>query len=216
MRLTMPKIAMRDDSSHLQFRVKVPIDVRERAKGRMIAVELPAGRSEQAVTVTARVGTHVKFSPRTRDPVTATARQSSALMYLSTVWDAIRSGCRPLTLRQIVALSGDVYRLFLDECGDNPGEVNNWIALKAFNRAVREGRIVVAPALRPDPDYANDVMIAREMFGVDLTAGINAHRSGTPEIAALEARFRPFGQLDLAPSRHRNRSRRSRKTSFCD
>lgn len=104
MLLTMPNVSQRDDSSHLQFRVKVPADVREKAKGRMLFVELPAMGSDEAVTVTARVGEHVKLSLRTRDPRVAKARHGAALAHVQRVFAGMRSGPRGLTLREVVAL----------------------------------------------------------------------------------------------------------------
>lgn len=189
MRLTMPKPTTRDDSSLVQFRLKVPVDLREKAKGRMVFVELAAMAADPAVTVTSRIGDCVKFSLRTRDPQIAKARHGAALAHVNRVFDGMRCGPKPLNLRQIVALSGDVFRLFMDECGDEPGEPDAWTALKGFNRAVREGRIKVAPALQPDPRRANELDLARELFGVDLTQGIDGHATGAPQVDALEARF---------------------------
>lgn len=189
MRFVMPNLSTRDDSSLLQFRMRVPSDVLSKARGRLLFIDLPAVGTDDAVTVAAKVGDVVKFSLRTRDLVAAKARHGVALSSVNRLFAGIRNGPKPLTLRQIVALSGDVYRLFLDECGDDPGSVNNWIALKAFNRAVREGRIVAPPALQPDPKRANECEIARQVFGIDLTEGVNGHPAGTPEVAALDARF---------------------------
>lgn len=185
----MPNPSTRDDSSLIQFRVKVPADVRQKAKGRLIFVPLPAIGGDEAVTVTARIGEHVKLSLRTRDPYVAKARHGAALAHVNQVFAGMRSGPRTLSLREIVALSGDCYRLFLDECGDEPGPVENWTAIKGFNRAVREGRITVPPTLRPDPRRSNEIALAREVFGIDLSQGIDDRPAGTPQVSALEARF---------------------------
>ena len=189
MRFTMPNLATRDDSSLIQFRMRVPSDVLFKARGRLVFIELPAIGTDDAITVAAKVGDCLKFSLRTRDPVAAKARHGAALSCANKLFAGIRNGPRPLTLRQIVALSGDVFRLFLDEVGDDPGSADNWQAVKAFNRAVKEGRVVTPPTLQPDPKRADEIAIARQVFGVDLTAGVDGHESGTPAVTALEARF---------------------------
>ncbi|WP_237477835.1 tyrosine-type recombinase/integrase [Lichenibacterium dinghuense] len=189
MRFVMPNLSTRDDSSLLQFRMRVPSDVLLKARGRLMFIDLPAIGTDDAVTVAAKVGDVVKFSLRTRDPVAAKARHGAALSCVNKLFAGIRNGPKPLSLRQIVALSGDVFRLFMDEVGDDPGTADNWIAVKAFNRAVKEGRIVAPPTLQPDPKRANERDIARQVFGIDLTEGVDGHPAGTPEVAALEARF---------------------------
>jgi integrase len=57
------------------------------------------------------------------------------------------------------------------------------------NRAIREGRISAAPAISPDPARANEIPVAREVFGFDLTAGVDAMVRTDRTIEALEARF---------------------------
>ncbi len=185
----MPNPSTRADSRVPQFRYRVPSDVLAKAKGRMIFVELPEVGRDEGVTVAARIGEHVKLSLRTRDPAAAKARHGAALAHVTRLFEGMRGEPKALSLREIVALSGDVYRLFLDECGDEPGRVDNWIALKAFNRAVKEGRIAAPPSLHVDPHAANEIEIARTVFGVDLSAGIDGLPTGTPEGVALEGRF---------------------------
>jgi hypothetical protein len=130
MTIKMPSPSRRDDSTCIQCRMKVPVDVRDKAKGKTIFVPLPAIGGEDAVTVTTRIGEHVKLSLRTRDPQAAKARHGAALAHVNRLFAGMRCGPRALTLREIVALSGECYRLYLDECGDEPGAVENWIALK--------------------------------------------------------------------------------------
>lgn len=49
--------------------------------------------------------------------------------------------------KNLVALSGEVCRLFIEKFEEDPGNPDNWAAFKAFNHAAIEGRLLNAPAL---------------------------------------------------------------------
>ncbi len=147
MALRMPRPVRRRDTSFLSFRARVPADIVDAAKGQAIALAFPAEAGEPEHVALVRPGREVKFSLRTRNPAVAKSRHGIALAQLETRWGAIRSGPRPLTHRQIIALSGEVYRLFVERFEEKPGPPEMWAAVKTFNRAAREGRISTAPRL---------------------------------------------------------------------
>ena len=194
----MPSITKRGDSSRFQFRQRVPADVLAKARGRAVMVDFTASRSDPPATIVARLGEVVKFSLRTRDPETARLRQGIVLARVQQVFETVRAGPASLTHKQVVALAGDVYRFYVETFGDDPGEPGNWAAIKAWNRAVLEGRVQAPPSLSPSPRAVNDVKIARDAFGVDLTAGINALPAGERDVAALEQRFGVITSWTLA------------------
>ena len=104
---------------------------------------------------------------------------------------ALKEGQKPLTQRQIVALSGEIYRLLVERFEDNPGPPETWAAVKAVSRAAREGRLLPRmPSLRPE-EIANARATVADLFP-DLTAGINAlpcADSDEAREAQIEKRF---------------------------
>ena len=179
----------RDDSSLYQFVKRVPADVLLKARGTGIVIDLPAIGNLPAVSVAPTVTPIIKLSLGCCDQEQAKARHAHVSAHLGHLFDAIRRGPGRLTLKEAVALAGDVYRHLVELNEEDPGTVDNWSSVKAFNRSVREGRISAAPSLAPNESYANETEIARSLFGVELTAGIDRHPGSTDNHAALEARF---------------------------
>jgi len=70
--------------------------------------------------------THVKQSLLTKDPNEAKVRFVEAEGRLHRQWDAQRKGPQPLTLRQLAALSGRIYREFMDASHDEAGTPGMW------------------------------------------------------------------------------------------
>lgn len=184
--LRMAKHARRDDSSQHQFRIRTPLDIIDKVRGKLVVVELPAVRSEPEHLVSATIGDDVKFSLRTRDGDVATARRLHVLAHLAKRWDAARAGPSPLSQKQIVALAGDVYRRIVTRFEENPGSPDDWAAFKSFNRAIKEGRIASAPPI--DPERPPEAHQAVDRFGSDLTAGINS-LPASDDPPGMEARF---------------------------
>ncbi|MGH1591032.1 hypothetical protein ACRBEV_25025 [Methylobacterium phyllosphaerae] len=149
-------------------------------------IDLPAVGNLRAQRLTVTVGDDVKFSLRTRDGEVATVLRLHALAVVEKRWQAVRDGPATLSHKQLVALAGEVYRLVTSRFEENPGTPDDWAAFKAFNRALKEGRIASAPPI--DLDRLQDASTATEVFGSDLTAGINA-LPATNDLSGLEARF---------------------------
>lgn len=186
--IPMSRPMLRDGSSVPQFRRRVPSDIYEIAKGKLLLIQLPATKGDPAVTISAKAGEFVKFSLRTRDPEVAKRRQAAANTQVDRHFQSWRSGPETISHLQIVALAGEIYKLFVERFHENPVSPENWAAFKAFNRAAQEGRLLNAPALRPDelPSASQ----AMELFGDNLTDGVNAlPASPTDVVQAMEARF---------------------------
>ncbi|TXN74890.1 hypothetical protein FV228_04995 [Methylobacterium sp. WL18] len=60
-----------------------------------------------------------------------------ALAAVEKRWQAVRSGPATLNHKQLVALAGEVYRLFISRFEENSGTPDNWAAFKAFNRVLK-------------------------------------------------------------------------------
>lgn len=86
------------------FKIRVPSDLAERARG--LRVVLPLG--DEFTTVTC--GEFVEMSLRTRDSGEAKARFTTADNALKSFWESLRNGPRSLSLQEAVALAGVVYR----------------------------------------------------------------------------------------------------------
>ncbi|MGO4526804.1 hypothetical protein AB4097_18320 [Microvirga sp. 2MCAF35] len=187
MKFRMPAMARRSDSKHHQFERRVPQDIIERARGQLVVIELPPLKGAKGTTVHTTLGQRVKFSLKTPDNDVAAARTGLVLAHLEKQYDAIRQGPKPLSQKEVIAYSGEAYRLWVERFEENPGSVAEWSAWKAFTRAAMEGRILSAPAASTD-SLPNETEAARLQFGEDLTAGINA-LPRSDDTTALEQRF---------------------------
>lgn len=87
----------------------------------------------------------MRFSLSTADPVVANERSAIANAYLRRLFQELRRGPQTLSQKQVVALSGDVYRLVVEKFDENPGTPDRWAAFKALSRAAQEGRLVSPP-----------------------------------------------------------------------
>jgi integrase len=145
--IRMPSPAERHGSTYIQFRQRVPADCLGRGHRHPLVIEFPATQVDPAHIVTASIGIReVTFSLRTRDPVTAKARQGIALAQFHAACAAMRQGPVSLSHRQCVALAGEVYRRFIDAHSDNPAPAEVWTAVKGLNRLIIQGRRAAANA----------------------------------------------------------------------
>lgn len=178
----------RPESRHLQFRKKVPADLRDVAKGKHVFAELPPIAGQDGVLVAIKIsGQEVKLSLRTSDKGAARLRNAAANVAVERAFTAMRAGPAPLTQKQVVALAGDVYRSYIARWEDEPGSPERWACFKSFNRAIAEGRIGAAPAATFAD--AGDIEDAVKRFGKNLTRGIDLLDPSDPTEMAMEARF---------------------------
>src|SRR5690606_25900899 len=147
MGLRMPTPYRRLKSGNFYFRRRVPADIQRLGMDTSFVLTLPALDGAREFTVVPKIGHEVKFSLRTRDEQVAKARSAFALARLASHYDALRKGPTPLSHKQIVALSGEVFHFFRQKYEENPGKEKDWTAVKAFNRATLEGRLLNVPPL---------------------------------------------------------------------
>ena len=81
----------RSGSSFQQFRVRIPCDLLDKARGATLA--LPVGGRTVTKVIPERAEV-VTLSLATRDPAEAKARQADVLSYLEGVWRPLREGPR--------------------------------------------------------------------------------------------------------------------------
>ncbi|MEZ2224121.1 MULTISPECIES: DUF6538 domain-containing protein [Rhizobium] len=80
--------------------------------------------------------TEVKISLQTKDPVLAKELFSSQEQKVTARWKMMRAQPEPLTQKQIVALSGKVYRKIVDGFHDEPGPAEVWKGIRELAERV--------------------------------------------------------------------------------
>jgi len=121
--LKMARPTRRRGSAVLQFKQRVPKELRPKAIGHVVSV--PVGET----VASCRIGPSteiIQFSLRTHDPETAKARHAVALAAVEAFWQSLRSGPVRLSHRQVVALSGEIYREVVSAVEDDPGTPDRW------------------------------------------------------------------------------------------
>ncbi|MFM8750420.1 hypothetical protein, partial [Rhabdaerophilum sp.] len=120
--------------------------------GRELLLTLPGDAKTPEATFVAKVTRLgiIKFSLRTANDNLAKLRTAAARVQIDKHIASVAAGPRALDQIEAVALSKEVYQLFIDGFHRNPGSPEMWAAVKGFNRAVDEGRIAVAPKLTPE------------------------------------------------------------------
>ena len=184
--LRMPRPTRRRGTDCFWFRRRLHEDERPFVLGRALVVHFPATLNDKAYsTHVEKIGNEINFSLRTRDRATAEARHGLAMAHIRSYFAALKAGQRQLTQKQIVALSGEIYRLFVDRFKENPGVPETWAAVKAVNRAAREGRLLPRMTSLKPTEVADAREIVSDLFP-DLTAGINAlARTASDEVSRL-------------------------------
>ena len=121
--LSMNRPMKRSGSSSQHFRKRVPADVLTIARGKQCVVMLPPERSDgDQIHIKFTIGAGIRFSLRTRDPTVARQRNAAVTEQVERLFDELRAGPPPprsLPPKQIVALAGEVYRLFAETLEDD-------------------------------------------------------------------------------------------------
>jgi hypothetical protein len=126
----------RSQTSSIYFRKRIPADLLGKIDG--LVLSLPVGDA----TVVKRLASGIReviFSLRTSSTAEGKTRQAKALAYLEGVWDGLRKGPRKLTHKEIVALSGEMYRALADTLEDNPGPPETWARVVTANASAQAG-----------------------------------------------------------------------------
>lgn len=155
----------RRESSKQYFRQRIPIDVLARARGAVLS--LPIGDEVVHKTISANA-TDVKISLRTSDPSATKIRQGQVAAYLESYWQSLRNGPTKLTHKQCVALSGELYRLWVKTLEDNPGSPEIWDKVIAMNKAAQLGEYGIAQLMIPSPTKSRRSLEDRFGAFIDL------------------------------------------------
>lgn len=177
-------MSKRAGSSVPQFRIRVRSHLVDRLRGKRVLFSVATPHDYPCVKVVT-IGSEIAFSLETDDLTVAEARQANALDHVRRLFELTEAAPTSLSHKDMVALSGETYRLYQEIHRDNPGEPDAWMYHKALSRAALEGRIKNPPpaALMP-----NEASTAIELFGAgDLSAAVNA--LPVNQYDALEDRF---------------------------
>ncbi|MCX8255324.1 Phage integrase family protein [Beijerinckiaceae bacterium RH AL1] len=166
--------------------VRVPIDLVARLRG--TTVTLPV----DGLDVTVRTGDKVIVSLRTTEKLEARRRFTPAFAALQAHWNAVRLGPKPLTHKQAVALSGDIYRVMVDR-EDEPGDFAGIAraheeAIEAFQAVEVDAPLEAFP--NEDPEGPPTVGFP----GMDPAEPLEA-----PPLSAISAAFFAEMQLPMGP-----------------
>jgi integrase len=176
----------RPDSANYWFKLRTPSNVIGQLKGKQVLLHLSHG-TDSPLTKVATVGEFITFSVETDDDHMAGVRERNATGHIEKLFKVTAAVPAPISHHDLVALSKTAYDLYIEVYYQEPGSHARWTAHKALSRAALEGRIANPPPAIPGHNVA-DERLAAELFGSDLTAGINAMTEGKHS-HALEKRF---------------------------
>jgi hypothetical protein len=149
--LRMASPIKRNGSDNWYYRRTIPADVR------VILDKLPNERRPRGW-----YKTHISISLGTADRAAAKANYANVASNVERQFKALREGPKPLTAKQIAALSGIVYRAFTEQLEANPGlTVEGWLNVAATNEAAKRGN----PLLIAKTDTERQVISMEHRFG---------------------------------------------------
>jgi hypothetical protein len=119
----------RQGSDNWYFRRQIPADVRA------ILEKLP--KSQRPANW---YRTHISISLKTPDRTTAKAKCPDVAAEVERTMAALRAGPKPLTAKQISALSGELYKGFAEGLEGNPVLIaEQWLRVSEMNDEARRG-----------------------------------------------------------------------------
>jgi hypothetical protein len=164
MNYRMAYLSKDTDSSFFSFRTRTPSDILRTLDIDRALLTFDECMGSPAFVAQPKIGAEVKFSLKTRDASIAEIRKTQANAALTRLWAARRSPARRLTQMQIMGLAGLVHDLWVEQFEQDPGDRAAWIANKAVNRAVQEGRLISVPAIVPG-QMPDELQFATAEFG---------------------------------------------------
>jgi integrase len=191
----MSYVTKRADSNVYQFVYRTPSKVLAKLRGKSLLISFSYIADQNPFTIRPIVGEKVKFSLKTADKNVAQARELEALRQIEDYFGAANSNEAELSHRDLVRMSRAIYEAYLEIHQEEPGLPRQLAEHKALSRAISEGRI---KSLHPLKMGEIDGTPAKELFGDDLTAGVNAFPEGEPDRDALETRFGELADYLLA------------------
>lgn len=127
--LRMVSLIKRKGSDNWYYRRTIPADVQ-----RMLAKRSNHPRPKGWYK------THIIITAGTADRILAKARAADIAADVERQFKALREGPKPLTAKQVSALSGIVYRAFAHGLEDNPGLTSQqWLDVADENKAAQRG-----------------------------------------------------------------------------
>jgi len=131
--LQMARSTKRPGSLNNQFVRRVPADLVDRLKGRMLRFSLPSGELDQPdLPVRAKAGVHIAFSLQTSDKSMTMLRQAAALAQVEALFKAERAGPLDLSFKQVQALAGLAYRRLIADNEEDPGRPHDWTMFQSL------------------------------------------------------------------------------------
>lgn len=157
--------------------IRTPTDVKDKAKGQKAS--LPVGSDICAVTI----GDHAKISLATKDCCEAKRRFTTAAAALERFWQSLREPPKFLDQKELVAIAGEVRKVFNEAFDRNPGQPGQWAEARVTNDAAKSGTL--SGLTIPSPDQRNRDIESR--FGGLLDAVCLKHGLIIPPTQRLRA-----------------------------
>jgi integrase len=209
----MSRPTRRADSQSAQFRKRLPADIA--AKGIInLTFTLPAFEGHPEVLVSVRAKGTVKLSLRTNVAAVAKARTGAVLEQLERQLQAHRSGPKPLTHKQTVALAGQLYFAFADSLEDNPGPGGRWVHVEEVNAKALAGQYGTASLMigtKVDKTLASleqrfgplvDAILAKHAVVPDATSRATLLREAAKQMNAAAAKLKRNAAGDYSSDSH--------------
>ncbi|WEK51168.1 MAG: recombinase XerD [Candidatus Kaistia colombiensis] len=210
MPLKMASPMKRQGSSFHQFRKRIPSDVIGKLDG--INLQIPLGESFVPKMLSAKTDTIV-VSLQTRDPTEAKRRHTVVTAYLDRIWDGIRSGPARLSHKQVVALSGEVYRDLLTTFGDDPISPALWQDVMMDVASAQAGNILYIGsqeerrlvALERRYGYLVDRVLSRHALRIDRDSYERLLLESTRSLTQATFQLLKHAESDFTPDPEANR-----------
>ncbi|MET4635621.1 DUF6538 domain-containing protein [Kaistia defluvii] len=210
MPLKMASPMKRKGSSLHQFRKRIPADLIGKVDG--IDLQIPIGESFVTKRLSAKTDTIV-MSLQTRDPSEARRRHTVVTAYLDSVWDGIRFGPARLNHKQVVALSGEVYRDLLTTFGDDPVSPDLWQSVMMDVASAQAGNILFIgtqeerrlAALERRYGYLVDRVLSRHALRIDRDSRERLLLESTRSLTQATFQLLKHAESDFTPDPEANR-----------
>jgi integrase len=127
--LSMPSPYKHPATGVYWYRQRVPARLKTTAKGKTVTVTIDGHPSFPMI------GDEIKVSLRTKLPAEAKRAAQEAQAEFDRIWLSFETGPVSLTLKQIVALSGEMYHTIKQALEDDPREAGEWLVRRREREA---------------------------------------------------------------------------------
>jgi len=196
----------RKGSQNVQFRQRIPQDVLQKARGKTLSI--PIGNEVVTKRLSEKADS-VVISLKTSNPSEAKTRHAEVVAYLEGVWESLRNGPVTLTHKQAVALSGDVFKMFLGAIENDPGTPEIWEHVIALNNEAVEGKYGQHPLTIPTSQTAIDslekrfgefvdVLLSKRSLEIDQESRIKVLKQTAQAMTDTAVQAKRFAQGDYS------------------